>query len=174
MIRLTELRSDLRRQGHAQGQRARSVGAVVLAAALFFGLASSAHAFDRFTKSIAEGGEPTVTSGGFVVNQQRVAVQKELTARPPTAEEVGVKLPPGATLMRVETARQIAQYHPHWRIYQYQVHLPREAVISHFVAQGLTYDENDANLKFGNPGGDFVDGLSRQDSHKIRVWRKPR
>jgi hypothetical protein len=136
-------------------------------------VASEGHAADRFAKSVDEGGDPTVTAGGFVVNQKRVAVQKELSARPPTVEEVGVKLPPGSKLMLVETSRQIAQYHPVWRIYQYKVDLPREAVIAHFESQGLRYDVNSANLKFGNSGGDFVDGLSQSGQHQLRVWRKP-
>ncbi len=135
--------------------------------------APESQAADRFAKIVVEAGDPTVTAGGFVVNQKRVAVQKELTSRPPTAEELGVKLPAGAKLMPVETARQIAQYHPVWRIYQYRVELPREAVIAHFEAQGLRYDVNSANLKFGNSGGDFVDGLSQSGQHQLRVWRKP-
>ena len=142
--------------------------------ALFLGLsASGSHAADRFAKIVDEGGDPTTTAGGFVVNQKRIAVQKELTARPPTAEELGVKLPAGAKLMLIETARQIAQYHPAWRIYQYKVELPREALIAHFEAQGLRYDVNAANLKFGNAGGDFVDGLSQSGQHQLRVWRTP-
>lgn len=142
--------------------------ALVLTAA-----AASGQVRDRFTKLIAEGGDPTVTEGGFVVNQKRVAVQKELTARPPTADEVGVKLPPGARLMLVETARQIAQYDPTWRIYQYNLEMPRGEVIAYFEAQGLKYDQNAANLAFGNAAGDFVDGLSQSGQHRIRVWRKP-
>ena len=142
-------------------------------ALLIYAAASEGHAADRFAKIVDEGGDPTVTAGGFVVNQKRVAVQKELSARPPTAEEVGVKLPPGSRLMLVETARQIAQYHPVWRIYQYQVELPREAVIAHFESQGLRYDESSANLKFGKSDGDFVDGLSQSGQHRLRVWRKP-
>ncbi len=142
--------------------------------ALLIGFAASgSQAADRFAKIVDEGGDPTVTSGGFVVNQKRVAVQKELSARPPTAEEVGVKMPPGAKLMLVETARQIAQYHPVWRIYQYKVDMPRDALIAHFESQGLRFDANAANLKFGNSGGDFVDGLSRSGQHQLRVWRKP-
>ncbi len=106
------------------------LGALVLLAVI----ASASHAADRFARIVEEGGEPTVTAGGYVVNQKRVAVQKELTARPPTADEVGVRLPAGAKLMLVETARQIAQYHPAWRIYQYQLEAPRDAVVAHFVA----------------------------------------
>jgi hypothetical protein len=137
-------------------------------------VAAGSHAADRFSKIIEQGGEPTVTAGGFVVNQKRVAVQKELATRPPTADEVGVRLPPGANLMLVETARQIAQYDPVWRIYQYKVDMPRDAVIAHFEAQGLRYDPNAAHLKFGNADGDFVDGLSQSGQHQLRVWRKPR
>jgi hypothetical protein len=142
--------------------------ALVLTAAV-----ASSQVRDRFTKIIADAGDLTVTEGGFVVNQKRVAVQKELTARPPTAAEVGVKLPPGAKLMMVETARQIAQYDPVWRIYQYSLEMPRDEVIAYFESQGLKYDLNAANLAFGNAGGDFVDGLSQSGQHKLRVWRKP-
>lgn len=134
---------------------------------------ASSHAADRFAKIVAEGGEPTVTAGGFVINQKRVAVLKELAARPPTADEVGIKLPRAAKLMLVETARQIAQYDPAWRIYQYKVDMPRDAVIAFFEAQGLRYDPNAANLQFGKNGGDFVDGLSQSGQHQLRVWRKP-
>ncbi len=133
----------------------------------------SVPADDRFTNIVEEGPEPTVTTGGFVVNQKRVAVQKALTQRPPTADELGVRLPPGSKLMLEQTARQLAQYHPVWRIFQYSVTMPRTALIAHFEEQGLTYDQSHANLKFGSGSGDFVDGLSKEDRHQIRVWRKP-
>ena len=134
-------------------------------------LASSAE--DRFSRIVEEGGEPTVTKGGYLVNQKRVAVQKELSKRPPSGDELGVKLPAGATLMLEETSRQIAQYHPVWRIYQYKVILSRTALIEFFQAQGLMYDVHKANLSFGNSQGDFIDGLSGDDRHHIRIWRKP-
>jgi hypothetical protein len=138
-----------------------------------FLLPSTTNAADRFTRIVEEGGEPTVTKGGYLVNQKRVAVQKELAQRPPTNEELGIKLPPGSSLMLEQTARQIAQYHPVWRIYQYKVNVAREALIQHFQAQGLTYDTSHANLKFGNASGDFIDGLSGDDQHQIRIWKKP-
>ena len=133
----------------------------------------TAFAADRFTAIVEAGGESTVTAGGFVVNQKRVAVQKELAIRPPTREEIGVELPKGSRFMLVETSRQIAQYHPHWRIYQYSVTMPRKDLISYFEGQGLTYDQHSANLKFGQDGGDFIDGLSADDRHQVRIWRRP-
>ena len=75
--------------------------------------------------------------------------------------------------MLVETSRQIAQYHPHWRIYQYSVTMPRKDLIAYFEGQGLTYDQHSANLKFGHDGGDFIDGLSADDRHQVRIWRRP-
>ena len=150
------------------------MNSIIFAVALVLAVAgASSHAADRFAKIVVQGGEPTVTAGGFVINQKRVAVQKELAARPPTADEVGIKLPPVAKLMLVETARQIAQYDPDWRIYQYKVDMPRGAVIAFLEAQGLRYDQSAANLQFGNPDGDFVDGLSQSGQHQLRVWRKP-
>src|SRR6187399_943694 len=99
---------------------------------------SGASAFaDRFTRIVDEGGEPTVTKGGNLVNQKRVAVQKELTQRPPTAQELGVTLPPRSTLVLETTARQIAQYHPVWRVYEYRMEMPRQAFIDYFQQQGL-------------------------------------
>ena len=137
-------------------------------------LASTNAAADRFTRIVEEGGEPTVTKGGYVVNQKRVAVQKELTQRPPSPEELGVRLPPGSTLLLEQTARQIAQYHPVWRIYEYRVEMPRQAFIEHFQQQGLTFDRSGNILKFGNPGGEFIDGFSGDTMRTFRVWRKPR
>jgi hypothetical protein len=46
-------------------------------------------AADRYTQRVKEGGEPTVTPRGLLVNQQRVAVQKALSTRPPPAGEPG-------------------------------------------------------------------------------------
>jgi hypothetical protein len=134
--------------------------------------AGAAHA-DRFTKIVEEGGEPTVTSGGYLVNQKRVAVQKELSQRPPTPDELGVRLPPGAKLHLEQTARQIAQYHPFWRVYEYRVNMPRTAFIDHFVQQGLAFDRSANNLKLPGASGDFIDGLSGDTMQSFRVWRKP-
>lgn len=130
-------------------------------------------ATDRFTQIVENGGEPTVTAGGYLVNQKRIAVQKELTQRPPTADELGVKLPSGSKLQLEQTARQIAQYHPAWRIYAYSVEMPRAGFIEFFEKQGLTFDKSANNLKFGNAGGDFIDGLSGETIKSFRVWRKP-
>lgn len=92
------------------------VGVAFLSCILF---AATTHAADRFTRIVEEGGEATVTAGGFVVNQKRVAV------------------------------------------------------IAHFEGQGLSYDPQRGNLKFAGPDGEFVDGLSQNDQHQIRIWRKP-
>lgn len=143
------------------------------ALALALLLASSLASADRFAKIVEEGGEPTTTAGGYLVNQKRVAVQKELAQRPPTADELGVKLPPGAKLQLEQTARQIAQYHPVWRIYDYRVEMPRADFIAFFEKQGLTFDKSANNLKFGNAGEDFVDGLFGDSIKSFRIWRKP-
>ena len=111
--------------------------------ALFACIASApfAWASDRFTSIVESAGESTVTSGGFLVNQKRVAVQKELAKRPPTPEELGVKLPPKSVLMLEQTARQIAQYHPVWRVYEYRVQMPRAEFTRYFQEQGLAFDQ---------------------------------
>jgi len=134
--------------------------------------ATLAHA-DRFAKIVEGGAEPTVTSGGYLVNNKRVAVQKELSQRPPTSEELGVSLPPGAKLLLEQTARQIAQYHPAWRIYEYRIEMSRAAFIEHFRKQGLSFDQSANHMKFGNAGGDFIDGFSGETMKSFRVWRKP-
>jgi hypothetical protein len=56
-------------------------------------------------KAIAGAPESTVRNG-FVVNHRREAVQREITARPPTEAELGVRLPPGARPLHEVTARQ--------------------------------------------------------------------
>ena len=136
-------------------------------------LASTLANADRFTKLVEEGGEPTVTAGGYLVNQKRVAVQKELAQRPPTADELGVKLPTGSKLQLEQTARQISQYHPVWRIYEYRIEMSRSEFIEFFRKQGLSFDQSANNLKFGNAGGDFIDGLSGETIKSFRIWRKP-
>ena len=100
---------------------------------------------DRFARIVEEGGEPTVTAGGYLVNQKRAAVQRELTQRPPKQDELGVKLPPGSKLQFELTARQIAQYHPAWRIYEYRVDMPRSEFIEYFQKQGWTFDRSANN-----------------------------
>ena len=139
---------------------------------IFSSIATCANA-DRFTKIVEEGGEPTVTAGGNLVNQKRVAVQKELSKRAPTSDELGVRLPVGAKLELARTARQIAQYHPVWRVYDYRVELSRAEFIEHFQQQGLTFDRSANNLKFGNAGDDFIDGLYGDTIKSFRVWRRP-
>jgi len=138
--------------------------------------AFAAVAEDRFTSIVESAGESTVTSGGFVVNQKRVAVQKEITRQPPTPAELGVKLPANAALNLERTARQIAQYHPIWRVYDFRVSMPRQEFIQFFEAQGLIFDSHRNELLFpGAPPKDagFVDGLYGDPIREFRVWRRP-
>ena len=147
---------------------------VALLAALATAFAAVAE--DRFTSIVESAGESTVTSGGFVVNQKRVAVQKEITRQPPTPAELGVKLPANAALNLEKTARQIAQYHPIWRVYDYRVSMPRQEFIQFFEAQGLIFDSHRNELLFpGAPPNDaeFVDGLYGDPIREFRVWRRP-
>ncbi len=148
------------------------------AVALLAGLALAAlpgWAADRFTPIIEGAGESTVNAGGFVVNAKRVAVQRELARRPPTAAELGLQLPPRSVLDLENTARQIAQYHPRWRIYQYRVDLPREDFVRHFEAQGLRL--HGSRLLVTDWEGDFIDGFGLDPVTGrvagFRVWRKP-
>ncbi len=110
------------------------------------------------------------------MNQQRVAVQAELARLGPTAAELGVPLPPKARLKREDTAHQIAQYHPVWRIYAYQLSMPRAEFIAFFTAQGLVFDAHKNLLLFPDqPGqeGAFIDGLDGQTISQFRIWRRP-
>lgn len=141
--------------------------------ALVLGLASMLANADRFTSIVEEGAGPTTTAGGYLINNKRVAVQKELAQRPPTPDELGVKLPPGSKIQLEETARQIAQYHPAWRIYQYRIKMSRADLIDFFQTQGLSFDQSKNNIRFGNGGGDFIDGLSSDSVQSFRIWRKP-
>lgn len=84
-------------------------------------LVSVTLAQDRFTGIIDGAAESTVTSGGFIVNQKRAAIQAEITRRPPSLAELGIKVPQGSKLRAEQTARQIAQYHPVWRVYDFSV-----------------------------------------------------
>lgn len=144
-----------------------TIGAVV---ATFDGMAA-----DRFTPIIEGAGESTVNKSGFIVNAKRVAVQRELVQRPPTPAELGVRLPQRSVLVLENTARQIAQYHPVWRVYQYRVGLSREAFAQHFESQGLRRDGG--KLLFGSHGGDFIDGFEPDPVTGLvegfRIWRKP-
>lgn len=132
---------------------------------------------DRFAQIIAQAGESTVTKGGFVVNQKRVAVQKELARRPPTATELGVKLPPKTSLKLERTALQIVQYNPVWRVYDFRVSsMPRSEFIKFFEEQGLVFDIHKNVLLF--PGAaphdaEFIDGFFGNVISEFRIWRKP-
>ena len=119
-------------------------------------------ATDRFTQIVEQGREPTVTKGGFLVNQKRVAVQSELSRRPPTTAELGVKVPAKASLKLEQTARQIAQYHPVWRVYDFKLSMPRSEFVKFFEAQGLIFDTHKNVLLFPGAAPDdaeFIDGL---------------
>jgi hypothetical protein len=147
--------------------------ALALTAALVLPAARDAGAQDRFTPVIAGAPESTVRNG-YVVNHRREAVQRELTARPPTEAELGVRLPPGAQLRHELSARQIVQYHPVWRIYQYRVALPKEELARHFTAQGLRYEASEGRAYFPNATrdrGDFIDGLGDAALTGLRIWR---
>ena len=143
---------------------------ILLALTLLF--SATVASADRFTKIVEEGAEPTTTAGGYLVNQKRVAVQKELAQRPPTASELGLTLPPGSRLQLERTARQIAQYHPVWRIYEYQIEVSRAEFIAHFQKQGMRFDQSSNQLKFGD-NGEFIDGFSGETMKSFRIWRKP-
>lgn len=148
--------------------------AVVIATAM--ALPAVAATADRFTPIVEQAGGPTVTQGGTLVNQQRVAVQSELVRRPPTSGELGVKLPDKAALKLEQTARQIAQYHPVWRVYDYRLSMPRADFIRFFEAQGLVFDVHKNVLLFPGAAKDeaeFIDGLFGGTISGFRVWRKP-
>jgi|GEM_PF-6136026 len=133
-------------------------------------------ATDRFTQIVEQGGEPTVTKGGFLVNQKRAAVQSELARKPPTTAELGVKVPAMASLKLEQTARQIAQYHPVWRVYDFHLSMSRSEFIKFFEAQGLTLDTHKNVLLFPGAAPDdaeFIDGLVGDPIRGFRVWRRP-
>ena len=133
-------------------------------------------ASDRFAQIVEQGGEPTVIKGGYLVNQKRVAVQSELSRRPPTPAELGVKLPARASLKLEQTARQIAQYHPAWRVYDFRLSMPRTEFVTFFEAQGLVFDAHKNVLLFPGAAPDdaeFIDGLFGDPINGFRVWRRP-
>ncbi len=151
------------------------LSALALAAALTLAGVRDAGAQDRFAAAIAGAPESTVRNG-FVVNHRREAVQREITARPPTEAELGVRLPPGARLLAEVTARQIAQYHPVWRIFQYRVPIARDELGRFFAEQGLRYEPSEGRAYFPgatNARGDFIDGLAIASETGIRIWRMP-
>ena len=150
--------------------------AIAIAVPIAVLLPSGAAAADRFTGIVEQAGGPTVTQGGWLVNQKRVAVQAELLRRPPTRAELGVTLPNKAALNVEQTARQIAQYHAVWRVYDYRLAMPRAELIGFFQAQGLVLDVHKNVLLF--PGAapedaEFIDGLFGDTVSGFRVWRKP-
>lgn len=179
---LTQAVTPARRLGRAPSPFTRpamprpiALCALVLAAALVPASARDVDAQDRFAAAIAGAPESTVRNG-YVVNHRRAAVQRELTARPPTEAELGVRLPPGARLLHEVTARQIAQYHPGWRIFQYRVAMSRDELGGFFAAQGLRYEPSEGRAYFpgaSNQRGDFIDGLAIASSTGIRIWRMP-
>jgi len=134
-----------------------------------------ATATDRFTSIIATAPESTVVNG-HVVNNRRIAVQEELEARPPTHAELGVVVPKGARLEFERTARQIVQYHPYWRIYEYALDMPKADLLRFFTDQGLTLDQSMHRLRFSKPTGngeDFIDNLQGDPVEGFRIWRIP-
>jgi len=146
--------------------------ALVLAVALSAVCAET----DRFSQIISQAGESTVTKGGFVVNQKRIAVQKELSRRPPTTAELGVKLPPKTTLKLERTALQIVQYNPVWRVYDFHVSMPRAVFVRFFEAQGLVFDAHKNVLLFPDTAqgdAEFIDGLFGDIISDFRIWRRP-
>lgn len=133
-------------------------------------------ATDRFTQIIEQGGEPTVTKDGFLINQKRAAVQSELARKLPTTAELGVKVPANASLKLEQTARQIAQYHPVWRVYDFHLTMSRSEFVKYFEAQGLTLDTHKNVLLFPGAAPDdaeFIDGLVGDPIRGFRVWRRP-
>lgn len=149
--------------------------ALALAAVLTPPSARDARAQDRFAAVIAGAPESSVRNG-YVVNHRREAVQREITARPPTEAELGVRLPPGARLLHEVTARQIVQYHPGWRIFQYRMAMSRDELGRFFAEQGLRYEPSEGRAYFPgatNERGDFIDGLAIAASTGIRIWRMP-
>lgn len=133
-------------------------------------------ALDRFTQIIEQAGESTVTKGGFVVNQKRVAIQKELSRRPPTDAELGVKLPPETSLKLERTALQIVQYNPVWRVYDFRLSMPRSDFISFFEAQGLVFDPHKNALLFPSTApnnAEFIGVLFGEIINEFRIWRRP-
>ncbi|HYD51105.1 MAG TPA: hypothetical protein VEA99_00710 [Gemmatimonadaceae bacterium] len=155
--------------------RAIALCALALAAVLTPPSVREAGAQDRFAAAIAGAPESSVRNG-FVVNHRREAVQREITARPPTQAELGVRLPPGARLLHEVTARQIAQYHPGWRIFQYRVTMSRDELGRFFAEQGLRYEPSEGRAYFPgatNERGDFIDGLAIASGTGIRIWRMP-
>lgn len=134
---------------------------------------------DRFTPIIEQAPKSSVQNGALV-NHKRVAVQEELAQRPPTRGELGVELPAGARLELYETALQIAQYHPAWRVYKYRLDTPRERgdFIDFFTSQGLHFNERKYWIIFPAPPGvddrdaEFID-LSGDPVEGFRIWRRP-
>lgn len=150
------------------------INRAALATAALLLLSSAAEAQDRFTALIANAPESSVRNG-YVVNHRREAVQKELAVRPPTREELGVRLPAGATLQLQRTALQIVQYDGVFRIYQYRVPMSRDSLVAFFEAQGLRYDASQQWIFF--PGatrekGDFIDDLHHASGNGLRIWRR--
>lgn len=150
-----------------------SFNALGLLAAL--SLPAAAFAADRLTPFF-DTGKATAT-GGFVATQQRAAVQMELSLRPPTPQELGVKLPAKATLKVESTARQMTEYDPAWRVYEYNAAaMPKAEFVRFFQGQGLTMNTARNVLVIpgqGPDGSGFVDGLQSDPVQDFRVWRKP-
>lgn len=145
-----------------------------IAAGLLLALPAAVFAADRLSPIFDNGGK--AATGGFSATQQRAAVQMELTLRPPTPAEIGVKLPQKTTLRVEQTARQMAEYDPAWRVYEYSVGMPKAEFVKFFQAQGLTLNTARNVLIIPGPGPDgagFIDGLQADPVQDFRIWRKP-
>ncbi|MET0311406.1 MAG: hypothetical protein ABW051_05100 [Burkholderiaceae bacterium] len=144
------------------------------ALALLLALPFTASAADRLSPIFDTGGK--AATGGFSATQQRAAVQMELSLRPPTPAELGVKLPQKTALRAEQTARQMAEYDPAWRVYEYSAGIPKAEFVKFFQAQGLTLNATRNVLVMPGPGPDgagFIDGLQNDPVQDFRIWRKP-
>jgi hypothetical protein len=82
-------------------------------------------------------------------------------ARPPTAAEEGVQLPPGARLQVEVAARQTVQDHCVSRIFPYRIAMSGDELGRFFTEQGLRYEPSEGRAYFAGATmgrGDFIDG----------------
>jgi hypothetical protein len=154
------------------GQNPDSMWPRLLLTCLLACLAQGASAADRFKLIIDNAPESAVNATGQPVDPKRQLIQKELMAQRPSLAELGVRLPTGSKLKPEESARQIVQHDPAWRVYEYRVSMPRGELLRFFQAQGLRHDRPAGQLRFPN-GEDFVDGFEGNPVKGFRVWRKP-
>jgi hypothetical protein len=139
---------------------------------LLAGLALGASAADRFKLIIDNAPESAVNASGQPVDPKRLLVEKELMAQRPGRAELGVRLPEGSRLKPEESARQIVQHDPAWRVYEYRLSMPRAELLRFFQGQGLRHDRAAGRLVFPD-NTDFIDGFEDDPVKRFRVWRKP-